>query len=168
MRSTAREYRCPRRVVSTTREGGSSSSVGGRRHRRRRLVAVDAGVLRPGALRSCLTRLSQEDHRQHQPDEDDDPRPALTSSASGPLGDQQEREQEHVRQCMAPVSQAGVGSMPANRSSSGVGVSTWLATSSKSSVGQTSSWISRGMANQKPSGSIWVAWASSAWSRTPK
>ena len=47
-------------------------------------------------------------------------------------------------------------------------MSTNVRTSSKSSVGATCSWISRGMANQKPSGSIWVAWASSAWSRTPK
>ena len=58
--------------------------------------------------------------------------------------------------------------MPAKRSSSGVSELTWLTTSSKSSVGQTSVWSSRGIANQKPSGSICVACASSAWSRTPK
>ena len=58
--------------------------------------------------------------------------------------------------------------MPANRSSSGTGLSTYDVTSSKSSVGHTSAWSSRGIANQNPSGSICVACASSAWSRTPK
>ena len=34
-----------------------------------------------------------------------------------------------------------------------------------SSVGQTRCWTSRGTRKNVPSGSIWVAWASSAWSR---
>ena len=56
--------------------------------------------------------------------------------------------------------------IPANRSSSGFSVSTSDLARWKSSVGHAARCTSCGQANQPPSGSIWVAWAISAWSRT--
>ncbi len=58
--------------------------------------------------------------------------------------------------------------MPANRSSSGAGLSTVERASSKSSVGHTRCWRSIGVENHRPVGSIWVACAISARSRMPK
>ena len=86
------------------------------------------------------------------------------SCAASPLLAQTWDDGPTPRQVAAPASDIESGLLRLPEPAAGaVDRTNW-----KSSVGHAAVWMSIGTWNHQPSGSIWVAWARSASSRTPK
>ena len=174
---TGRRQQRPKHFVDSV-AGAQTSSAAVRLRRarcRRSCLGVGAGascgvvrlLLEVDLLQLLAHAEPQQHHGDRQRQEHHEPEPArLDVGRVGGLVDERHEQRRAGCSCAQslnllahPGEQVVLGQL---------GSRPTLRTSSKSSVGQTSCWSSSGIANQAPSGSIWVACASSAWSRTPK